>query len=390
MALFAHLHDVGQVMAEHIREQLGYVDVQAGEPRTITATTAPGIRLTLMFVTPQGSHRNDPWEREPTGERTPPPLSLSCFYLVTASGADSEDPIAAHNALGDVMRLFHTQPTLNLPLSDSFVASPPSAYTELGEGQLTLVQVPMLLEQIDKIWTSLEAALQPWALFEVGPVQLTSLEPERPPAPVVRPGGVAFIDVRAGLRPQILRVTPAAVRSQGRVRIDALLPGGVEQVMVDGIAVAPGPVLAAEPDGPLLLDLSAGGLEVLREGVHTVSVQAGRMVSARENLRIAPPDVAVVDAPAFGAFDPANDLLLTGANLGAASEAILWPDQGLASPAEVTTLPVTDVSDDSLRIAAIGSPPLIADIDRRGGLWRLAVRVGAHVYTPFVLLELAP
>jgi hypothetical protein len=37
---------------------------------------------------------------------------------------------------------------------------------------MAVVQVPMVLDQIDKIWTSLNMQLQPWVLFEVSPVQL--------------------------------------------------------------------------------------------------------------------------------------------------------------------------------------------------------------------------
>jgi hypothetical protein len=390
--MFTDLHDVAQVLSEHIREQLGFTDVQPGEPRSVNATTTPGIRITLIYVTPQGTHRNDPWERQADGQRVAPPFSLSCFYLITASGMDSDDPIAAHNALGQVMRLFHTMPTLALPLSDSFAGSPGTGYTELGEGRLTLVQMPMMLEQLDKIWTSLEAQLQPWVMYEVGPVQLASLEPDREPAPVVRPGGVEFIDVRAGLRPLITRVTPAQVRPRGRLRIDAAIPATLEQVIVDGI-----PVLTADPsltrpvdDGPLLLVLDSGGLENLGEGNHHLSIQAGRTVSRREVLRIAPANAAVIDAPATIRHSVKTDLVLTGANLGGALEAVLWPDQGLAAPSEVIDLPVVAVADGAVTIPATGSPAGLGDADFGSRLWRLVIRVGAHVYTPYVVLEFAP
>ncbi len=392
MALFTDLHDVAQVLSEHIREQLGFTDVQPGDPRSVGATTTPGIRITLIYVTPQAAHKNDLWERQADGQRIAPSLSLSCFYLVTASGMDSDDPIAAHNALGQVMRLFHTLPTLALPLSDSFAGSPGTGYTELGEGRLTLVQMPMMLEQLDKIWTSLEAQLQPWVLYEVGPVQLASLEPDLEPAPVVRPGGVEFIDVRAGLRPLILRVTPAQARPGGRLRIDAVIAGTLEAVVVDGIAVPTADPSLTRPvaDGPLLLSLDDGGLETLGEGAHHVSVQAGGIVSRRGTLRIAPSTMAVIDAPAVIRHSVATDLVLTGANLGGASEAVLWPDQGLASPADAISLPVVAVIDDSVTIPALGSPAGLGNADFGSRLWRLVIRVGAHVYTPYVVLEFEP
>ena len=143
--------------------------------------------------------------------------------MITTSGADNDDPIAAHNALGQIMTLYQDEPVLRLPLSDN-PGVPAGAFSELGEGELSVLQVPMVLDQIDKIWTSLDVQLQPWALFEVAPVQLVSQRPDVAPAPLVRPGGLG-LEVRAGTRPLVLRVAPEAVRAGGRVRIDAIVQG---------------------------------------------------------------------------------------------------------------------------------------------------------------------
>ena len=66
-ALFTDLHDVAQVLAEHIREEVGIVDVQPGVPRDVAATTEAAARITLLYTTPQPAHRNDPPERQPDG-----------------------------------------------------------------------------------------------------------------------------------------------------------------------------------------------------------------------------------------------------------------------------------------------------------------------------------
>ena len=63
MAAFNDLHDVAQVLTEHIREEVGIVDVQPGTPRDVTATTEAAARITLLYTTPQPAHRNDPHER---------------------------------------------------------------------------------------------------------------------------------------------------------------------------------------------------------------------------------------------------------------------------------------------------------------------------------------
>jgi Pvc16 N-terminal domain len=383
-ALFTDLHDVAQVLTEHIREEIGIVDVQPGAPRDVSATTEAGVRLTLLYMTPQPSHRSDPVERQGDGRLRLPPLALSCFYLVTASGADADDPIAAHHALGRILTLYHDNPALELPLS-AHPTSPPGAFSDLGEGELTVVQVPMTLDQIDKIWMSLEAQLQPWALFEVSPVQLASLRADAPPAPLVRPGGLG-LGVRAGLRPVVARVTPEAVRQGGRVRIDAQPLAGFEALSADGVQVAVGdPSLEIEPTGTvLLLTLDDGGLEALEPGAHGLTLRAGGMVSRRGTLRVAPATAPVIDAPNEGAHDPSNDLVLSGANLANAEEAVLWPDVGVAAPTDVHSTTVTNAGATTVTVSAAE----LQTVPPGRGPWRLAIRVGASVYTPYVLLEL--
>ncbi len=93
----------------------------------------------------------------------------------------------------------------------------------------------------------------------------------------------------------------------------------------------------------------------------------------------------VVDAPPATPHDPGTDLVLGGANLAGAQEAVLWPDAGLGAPTDVHSLPVSGVADDSVTIPSAGG---LATVGGRGP-WRLTLRVGAQVYTPYVLVELS-
>ncbi len=384
MALFTDLHDVVQLLSEHISEEIGIVDVQPGAPREAGATTEAGVRITLLYATPEPTHRNDPAERQPDGTRRAPPLSLSCTYLVTTTGADADDPIAAHHALGRIMTLYHDQPVLSLPLSDR-VTSPPGTFSELGDGLLNVGLVPMALDQIDKIWTSVDVQLQPWALFEVRPVQLLSVTTDEAALPVIRPGGIGS-DVRGGARPQILRVAPELVRPGGRVRVDALLKGELERVFVAGTGVDAGDpsLVVADAGSPLLLTLGGD----LGEGVHALTVQASGLVSRRAAIAIAAPSAPTVDAPPALSHDLGSDLVLTGANLAGAQEAVLWPDVGTAAPPDVFSLAVSDVSAGGLTVPSAGAPGL-ADLPRGRGPWRLTIRIGNQVYTPYVVVEAA-
>jgi hypothetical protein len=387
VAVVQDLHDVAQILSELVTNELGYADVQAGPPRNAGATTTPAIRFTLLYMTPQGTHRNDPWVRNADGTQRAPPLTLSCFYLVTASGADADDPIAAHNALGRVMQLFHDRQQLRLPLSEGGGGSPPGSYTELGEGELAVIQVPLTIEQIDKVWSSLEEHLQPWALFEVSPVQLPALRPDAPPPALVRPGGVQLGAVRAGRRPSIERIAPASVPPGGRVRID-LSSNELEFLVVGGVEV-PGADASLVRSGPtsVLLTLNDGGLETLGPGPHPLAVRVGGMWSPHGTLAIAAPDAPVLSAPPVLRHDPSANLALTGANLGGAAEALVWPDRGVSSPSDVHHVAVGSVSAGSVTVLSAGSPEGLSDVDFGAGSWRLALRIGAHVFTPYVVLE---
>lgn len=170
-ARFAALHDVAQVLADHISSETDIAEVQVGMPQEAGATTEPGVRLTLLNTAPRPAPRKEPTPSGPG--RMPPPLSISCSYLVSTSGAQRDDPVAAHNALGQVMRLIHEAPVLDLPLSRR-VASHPAALTRLGEGQLRVTQVSMSIEDVAQIWLALRQPMQPCALIEAGPIELTS------------------------------------------------------------------------------------------------------------------------------------------------------------------------------------------------------------------------
>lgn len=178
-ATFADLHDVAQVLAERISSETGIADVQVGTPQEAGATTQFGVRITLLNTTPLPAPRDEP--TSPGPGLLPPPLRKSCLYLVSTSGAERDDPVAAHNALGQVLSLVHEVPVLQLPLSAQ-VASRPGAFSKLGEGQLRMTQVALTIEEVAQIWLALRQPLQPCALLEAGPIQLTSRQP-KPPAP---------------------------------------------------------------------------------------------------------------------------------------------------------------------------------------------------------------
>jgi hypothetical protein len=387
-ALFNDLHDVAQVLSEHIREETGIQDVQAGQPRDVDATTEPAARITLLYTTPQPGHRNDPLEPASGGGMRPPPLSLSCFYLVTTSGSDTEDPIGAHHALGRVMGLYHDVPTLHLPLSAN-PGSPPGVFTDLGSGELSVTQVPMALDQIDHVWMPLTDKLQPWVLFEVAPVQLISNLPDTAAPPVVRPGGIV-LEQPIGLRPAVLDTSPQPARPDGRLRLEVAAAQEVDGVWVDELRIAPGDAaltVAASASGTttVLVDLSKSGLSVLTAGAHSLTVSAGGLASRTTTVQLLD-GLAVLDAPAEAAHDPSADLVLTGSGLGAVQEVVTWPARGIGAPSDVRSLPFASGGAGKITVRSAGG---LAGLPAAITSWRLAAQLPGPGYTPYVALEVA-
>jgi hypothetical protein len=219
MAVFSNLHHVGEVIVEMIETNLAAAPtgtIQVGPPLDTPTGAAEDIRVTLLWVTPQPTHRNDVWERKAGGGLKPPPLTLSAFFMVSTYGSAAEDPVRAHELLGNIMQIFHTEPELTLPLA---------GLPGKGEGRLSIVQVPTAADLMEKVYAPLQAKHRAWVLFEAGPIQLPMNVSDTAPGPVVAPGGIHFEGVEVLTRPRIVRVTPSRQAQGGRVRVDVELAG---------------------------------------------------------------------------------------------------------------------------------------------------------------------
>ena len=175
MARFTNLHHVGEVLGATLSASLdpplAAGGVMVGPPLDNANSPSEHVRLSLMWVERQAGHESDPWEREADGTRTPPPLSLSAYYLVTCYGTNSlGDPERGHELLGSVLRIFHRDSRLELPLA---------ALPGRGEGGLGVDLVQTRPELIEKLFAPLQLKHRPFALYEVGPVQLVS-RPSQP------------------------------------------------------------------------------------------------------------------------------------------------------------------------------------------------------------------
>ncbi len=389
MAVFENLHDVGLTLAGYLRRNLSpsLADVLAAPPIENATGSAEALRVSLMWVTPQPTHRNDPWITGPDGQDQPPPVSLSGFYLVTAYGTtDGGEPSQAINRLGQAIQVFETSPTLELPLADD--PGTPEIDPTPGTGRMTVVFVPTAADLMEKIYTPLQMRHRPWALFEVGPIQLSRLVEPRPGPDLVHPGGVRLGDVEPTAPPRILRALPARVRAGGRLMLETVEAGGALTLRIGGaeFTFADVPAAADEisrPDarGRVWATYPAAGPAADVDAV----LRGTGIGSDPEPLTIEPDNTPGLDAPdtplSLGAA-----LVLTGGNLSGAQRAFLWPDAGIRDPGEVIDLVPTAVAAGSVTLSAAS----LSAAGLRAIPHRVSLQLDTGLFTPYVLLEVVP
>jgi hypothetical protein len=375
MAQFDLLSQVGLVLQSVIEANVpGGTEVRIALPLDDPTGAAAAVRITLLWTTPQLTHRNDPEERNPDGTIAAPPPTLSGFYLITTYGTTPEgNALDAHDLLGRVIRAFHVNQALQMPI-DGF-----------GEGRLSLVHMTMEPDLVEKIYTPLQLRLRPWVLYEVAPIQLLRQEAPGAPRPVVRPGGVQLAPLAALAPPRIERITPTTVGEGGRIRIDASYTGDPARVAIGTARIVPPEIVALAPGGPVRVNLPPA----VSPNAYDVTLTAANNMSSRPGgLNVAAPSLPSVYAPDALEQSIASDLVLDGGALGANGDAhsvFLWPDSGIGSPADVVELVGTvEGGGSAVRVPAAQLAGL------RPRLYRMSVQYDTHLFTPYVLLEMTP
>lgn len=385
MARFTNLHDAGRALAAHLKARITplLADTVAGPPLENASAQGEAIRVSLLWVTPQPTHRNDDWSVGDDGQRRPPPLSLSAFYVVTAYGTSpAGEPVQAINRLGQAIQALETDAVINLPIAASADIDPVP-----GNGRMTAVLVPVAADLMEKIFTPLQMRHRPWALVELGPVQLERLNAPLPAPDIVAPGGVRLVGPQPVSRPAITALAPAPLGAGRRLRIDSAgaasattLRIGNEIFTFADAPLGPGQIARPDPLGRIFVTYPAGGATGAMDVVlgddrgsserHPISVTSGR---------------AALDAPLTPLLAGA-DLVLSGDDLASVDRIFLWPARGILSPREVIDLAPTTASAgqitlarSALQAAGLRAMPMLA-----------AARIGTNRFTPAVPVEVSP
>lgn len=171
----------------------------------------------------------------------PPPLSLNLFYLLTPYAPN--DPLtgnaAAHQILGEAMRVFYENPVV------------PAIYLDPGladaRERLQISSNALDPEELSRIWSTFSQPFRLSVLYQVSTVQLDRLPASaRPLANRVRRVGVP--DVRAPLNPPLVTaMTPAAGPAGATVTFTGEhLSGWRARVLVGDRVVTAGQNLTAD------------------------------------------------------------------------------------------------------------------------------------------------
>jgi hypothetical protein len=385
MARFTNLHDAGRALAAHLKGQIQPVlaDVLAAPPIENAAVQGEALRVSFLWATPQPTHRNDGWVVGEDGQNRPPPVSLSLYFVVTAYGTSAAgEPVQALNRLGQAIQALETDPVIEMP-----IPAAPGIDPVAGTGRMNAVLVPVAADLMEKIFTPLQMRHRPWALVELGPVQLERLIAPLPAPDIVAPGGVRLVGPAPIVRPAITAVHPAPLGVGRRVRIETVqaadateLRIGAEMFTFADVPAAPGEIARPDALGLVFATYPAAGAA----GALDVVLTGPSGSSERHPVTMTAAAIAALDALlqplAVGA-----DLVLTGAGLAAVDRVFLWPARGILSPAEVIELAPTAAAAGQVTVARAG----LDAAGLRPMDYLAAVRIGANRFSPAVLVEVA-
>lgn len=378
MATFTNLYHATEVIKHVLETEIipAPGSVVAGPPPDSVLTTEE-IRVSLLWVNEQPTHRNDGFIRSADGSTAPPPATLSMFFLITGYGEDqAHNADGAHRLLGEVLRLFHAHPTVQLP-----IAALPS---NSGKGKLGVALVPLTPDLMEKLFSPLQIKHRPFLLYEVGPVQLLSTLPAGPVAPVVAPGGVRLAGPTTATPPLLTRLVPTALAEGGYLRIDGAFPTPIDALWIGNRKFTTFDVIdAASAVG---LALPTVGPSAVPPGVHRVSVSSGTLASAQAEMLVVPAGTWSLDAPNVLTATMGAAFQLTGQNLASVSRVYVWPDSGIHAPSDVVLVPGPVVTATTVDFTVPTVPR---------GVYRIAAEIslgpGVPVqFTPYVTLELTP
>jgi hypothetical protein len=146
-------------------ELLSGLDVTLDSPANLTGSSGSFQRINLYLyqVLEDPFAKQQVWDTLSPDVQRFPPLALDLHYLLTPYASDT---LSAHRVLGEAMRIFHETAVLRGPqLPDSL---------RLSINKVSIILNPLKLEELTRIWNSLQTAYRLSIAYEVKVVMLES------------------------------------------------------------------------------------------------------------------------------------------------------------------------------------------------------------------------
>jgi hypothetical protein len=380
MATFTNLYHATEILKHVLETQIipAPGSVVAGPPPDGALTTEE-LRVSLLWVNEQPTHRNDGFVRSPDGTTAPPPASLSLFFLITGYGEDmAHNSDGAHRLLGEVLRLFHANPVLELPI--------PALPSNSGKGKLGVTLVPLTPDLMEKLFSPLQIKHRPFLLYEVCPVQLVSTLASGPVSPVVAPGGIRLAGPTTSTPPLLSRLVSSTLAEGGYLRLDGVFSTPVDAIWIGTKKFILPSFDVLDASRSVGIQLPTAGPSTILPGVHRVSVTSGTLASAPLDLRVVPAGTWSIDGPNVLSVSAGAPFQLTGQGLVKASNVYVWPESGIHAPSDVRVVGGLTATATTVDFTV----PIVP-----ASIYRVAVEInlGPGIplqFTPYVTLEIVP
>jgi hypothetical protein len=324
---FAALNEVTRALRMLLHSQLVQVSPSAVVtllPPGADLPAVSGVNLYLYRVVESPSSKNRPWPGDrATGPSTRPALGLELSYLLTPLGTRPDDASFqlgddAHTMLGVAMLALQENPVLNdvhIPGFDADTVLAPFLRQSYETIKVTLA--PTSLEELSKIWVTINQPYRLSVAYEVALVQLTPTLPPADNGGIVVSTGVNVITLAA---PCLSALTPA---TGALARLDAGNGLVRNALTIEGFGLSfPGQVPTVRIGGqPVPVQPTPAPTDTSLTVLLPTDLDAGPQADVRVTLngRTSPPLVLVASpwlasmTPIRSALDPARpaDLALT-------------------------------------------------------------------------------
>jgi hypothetical protein len=188
MSDFAVIGVVGEilkgVLRTNLRSALGTSfdpldSVTLLSPNDLEGVTRHRLSLFLYQIAENAHMKNQPMERVQTNELRFPPLSLNLYYLLTPFAGDETNEIKgwdAHTILGKAMQVFYDNAVLDGPNLMGILQDPDVDREEYYDQikQIKIILAPISLDDMTKIWNSLETPFRLSVCYEVRVIMIES------------------------------------------------------------------------------------------------------------------------------------------------------------------------------------------------------------------------